>query len=121
MKETKKQYDDIDEYISLFPQDVRDILSRIRIMIVELVPTAKESISYGMPTFKLKGNLIHFAAYKEHIGFYPTPSAIEFFKDELKNYKTAKGSIQFPLDKKIPYSLIKKIVRYRVKEVLNKA
>ena len=121
MKEIKKQYDNIDGYISLFPENVRGILNKIRSIIIQAAPAAAETISYGIPTFKLKGNLVHFAAYKEHIGFYPTPSAIEFFKDELKNYKTAKGSIQFPLDKKIPYSLIKKIVRYRVKEVLNKA
>lgn len=111
-----KKYKTIDEYISDFPEYVQDILQKMRKVISEAAPEASEAISYGMPTFKLNGNLVHFAAYKKHIGFYPTPSGIEAFKDEISEYKSAKGSVQFPLDKPIPFELVKKIVIFRVKE-----
>ena len=90
-------------------------------MIKEAAPEATEKISYQMPTFYLHGNLVHFAAYKEHIGFYLSPSGIEAFKEEISSYKWAKGSVQFPLDKPIPYDLIRRITAYRVAENLEKS
>jgi uncharacterized protein YdhG (YjbR/CyaY superfamily) len=111
----------IDEYIAGFPQDVQAILEKIRMTIREAAPDAKETISYQVPTFRLEGNLVHFAGFKEHIGFYPTPTGIEKFKEELSVYEGAKGSVQFPLDKPIPYGLISEIVRFRVKENLERA
>ncbi len=110
----------IDEYISGFPKDIQTILEKIRGIIKQSAPGAEEAMRYGIPTFRLGGNLVHFAAFKSHIGFYPTPSGIEAFKKELSSYKQAKGSVQFPLDQPIPFELIAKIVKYRVKEVLNK-
>ena len=106
----------IDTYIAGFPEDVQAILQKIRTTIQEVAPEATEAISYQMPTFKLNGNLVHFAAYKNHIGFYPTPSGIEEFEKELSKYKGAKGSVQFPLDKPIPYDLIRRITEFRVRE-----
>jgi uncharacterized protein YdhG (YjbR/CyaY superfamily) len=106
----------IDEYIAGFPMDIQVILQKIRQTIKEAAPEALEAISYQMPTFKLNGNLVHFAAYKNHIGFYPIPSGIEKFKAELSVYKQGKGSVQFPIDKPIPYDLIKRIVEFRVLE-----
>lgn len=106
----------IDDYIAQFPQDVQEKLSSIRKTIFKVVPEIEETITYQMPTYKLNGNLLHFAAYKKHIGFYPTPSAIEKFEDELREYKRAKGSIQFPLDRPLPMDLIERIVRFRVSE-----
>jgi uncharacterized protein YdhG (YjbR/CyaY superfamily) len=111
----------IDEYIAGYPPDIREILEKIRMTIKEAAPDAQEKISYQMPTFYLSGNLVHFAVHQKHVGFYPTPSGIEEFKNELSVYKGAKGSVQFPLDKPIPYELISKIVRFRVKENLEKA
>ena len=111
-----KKINTIDEYINQFPVDVQDILNELRRVINENAPGAKEKISYQMPTFYLNGNLVHFAAYKSHIGFYPAPSGIEAFKDELTGYKWAKGSVQFPIDKPIPYDLVKRIVEFRVRE-----
>ncbi len=111
----------IDEYISVFPKDIQEILKKIRATIQKAAPGAEETINYQMPTFTLKGNLVHFAAFKNHIGFYPTPTGIEKFKKELSTYKGAKGSVQFPLDQPIPYSLIGKIVTFRVKENLERA
>ncbi len=110
----------IDEYIAQCPQDVQPILNQIRALIKESAPAATEKISYQMPTFYLKGNLVHFAAHQHHIGFYPTPSGIEAFKEELSRYKGAKGSVQFPLDEPMPYELIRKIVRFRVAENMGK-
>ena len=104
----------VDEYISSFPEPVQQILEKIRETIKELAPAAIEKIAYGIPTFWLNENLVHFAAFKSHIGFYPSPSGIEAFKDELSKFKTSKGAVQFPIDKPIPLSLIKKIVKYRV-------
>jgi len=117
----KKTPQDIDEYISSFPEEVQKKLELLRASIREVAPDAVEKISYQMPTFALEGNLVHFAAYKGHIGFYPTPSAIEKYKRELSAYKGAKGSVQFPLDQPIPYNLVKEIVAYRVKENLELA
>jgi uncharacterized protein YdhG (YjbR/CyaY superfamily) len=111
----------IDSYITGFPKEVQMILSKIRDIIRKEAPDAKETISYGIPTFTLKGNLVHFAAFKNHIGFYPAPSGIEKFKIELSIYKVAKGSVQFPLDKPIPFDVISQIVKFRVKENLDRA
>lgn len=116
MNEEKVVYHTIDEYIMLFPADIQEILQTIRKIVHEAAPEAQEKISYQMPTFTLNGNLVHFAAFKKHIGFYPTPSGIDAFEKELSSYKGAKGSIQFPLAQPIPYDLIKKIVVYRVAE-----
>jgi uncharacterized protein YdhG (YjbR/CyaY superfamily) len=112
---------DIDEYIAGFPDDVRQTLEKIRRTIRKAAPNAQETISYQIPTFTLHGNLVHFAAFKNHIGFYPGPSGIEKFKDELSVYDGAKGSVQFPLNKSIPFSLISRIVEFRVKENFKKA
>jgi uncharacterized protein YdhG (YjbR/CyaY superfamily) len=100
---------------------VQGILEKVRATIRKAAPEAEETIDYQMPTFKLKGNLVHFAAHKKHIGFYPTPSGIEKFKDEISVYEWAKGSVQFPLDKPIPYDLIGRITEFRVKENLERA
>jgi uncharacterized protein YdhG (YjbR/CyaY superfamily) len=116
----KKQFKTIDEYIKTYPEEVQSILEKMRQVIREAAPEAEEAISYQIPTFKLNGNLVHFAAYKNHIGFYPTSSGIEAFKKELSLYKGAKGSVQFPIDKPIPYDLVKKIVIFRVIENQNK-
>lgn len=108
----------IDQFISTYPPEVQTILQKIRKLIQKSAPGAEEAMSYGIPTFKLNGkNLVHFSAFKEHIGFYPTPSGIEKFKKELSAYEGAKGSVKFPLNKPIPYALITKIVQFRVKEV----
>ncbi len=111
----------IDEYIANFPKDVQKILKKIRATIREAAPGAEETIKYRMPTFLLNGNLVYFAAFKNHIGFYPIPTGIEKFKKELSVYEQGKGSVQFPLDKPIPYDLITRIVKFRVKENLEKA
>ena len=106
----------IDEYIAGFPPEIQQILEQIRATIKAAAPDAQEAISYAMPTFKLHGNLVHFAAFKNHIGFYPTPSGTERFQQQISAYKAAKGSIQFPLDQPIPYDLISEIVRFRAQE-----
>ena len=111
----------IDEYIAGFPEDVQEILQQIRKTIREAAPEAEEAISYQMPTFRLRGNLVHFAAFKTHIGFYPTPTGTEQFQAELSVYKGGKGSVRFPLDEPIPYDLIRRIVAFRVEESLEKA
>ncbi len=111
----------IDEYIAGFPNDVQEILEKIRTTIRKAAPDAEETIKYQMPTFTLKGNLVHFAAFKKHIGFYPTPTGTEKFQKELSVYQGAKGSVRFPLDKPIPFDLISKIVKFRVKENLDRA
>ena len=112
---------DIDEYIAGFPNDVQEILDKIRMTIRKAAPDAEETIKYQMPTFTLNGNLVHFGAFKKHIGFYPAPRGIETFKDELSVYEGAKGSVRFPLDKPIPFNLISKIVKFRVKRNLERA
>ncbi|MCX6554203.1 MAG: DUF1801 domain-containing protein [Candidatus Aminicenantes bacterium] len=106
----------MNEYIVAFPKDVRKILRELRAAIKAVAPGAGETISYGIPTFFLNGNLVHFAAYKKHIGFYPTSSGIRTFKKELSPYKTSTGTVQFPIDKPLPLALIKKMVRFRVVE-----
>ncbi len=120
MIKLETQYKNIEEYIKTFPKNVQDILQKIRLVIKEAAPGAKEAIKYQMPTFVLKKNLVHFAAYKNHIGFYPTPSGIEAFKHELSQYESSKGAIRFTIGKKIPYDLVKKITKYRVKENLSR-
>lgn len=106
----------IDTYIANSPKEIQDTLKKIRSTIKKSAPKAEETINYGIPTFTLDGNLVHFAGFKNHIGLYPTPSGIEKFKKELSAYEGAKGSVKFPLDKPIPYALISKIVKFRVKE-----
>ncbi len=121
MKTDQAAPQNIDEYIAGFPEDVQEILEKIRVTIRKAAPDAEETIKYQMPTFTLKGNLVHFAAFKKHIGFYPVPSGIEEFKDELSVYEGGKGSVKFPLDKPIPFDLISRIVKFRVKENLERA
>ena len=116
MKPGKKIIYTIDEYIDSFPDDIKIKLEEIRQTIKSAAPNAEEAISYQIPTFKLNGNLVHFAAFKNHIGFYATPTGHAAFAKELSVYKQGKGSVQFPFDKPIPLSLIKRIVKYRVKE-----
>lgn len=111
----------IDEYIAGFPAPIQEILEKVRATIREAAPDAEETIGYQIPTFKLAGNLVHFAAHKKHIGFYPAPSGIEKFKKELAAYEMSKGTIKFPLDKPIPYGLINEIVKIRVSENLERA
>ncbi len=113
-------YNNIDSYIGEFPTEIRATLEKIRSVIRLAAPEAKEAIKYGMPTFVLNGNLVHFAAFKNHIGFYPAPSGIDEFIDELAIYRTGKGTIQFPIDKPIPFDLISKVVKYRVAENMEK-
>jgi uncharacterized protein YdhG (YjbR/CyaY superfamily) len=115
------QAENIDGYIASFPKDIQKMLGEIRATISKAAPEAEEAIKYAMPTFTLNGNLVHFAAFKNHIGFYPAPTGIEAFKKELSVYKGAKGSVQFPLDKPLPLTLISKIVKYRVKKNLETA
>lgn len=117
---SKKKFETIDEYIETFPENVQDILQEMRRVIIKSAPEAEETISYGMPTFKLNGNLVHFAAYKNHIGFYPTPSGIETFKEELSHYKSSKGAVQFPIDEPVPLDIVEKIVIFRVNEIKKK-
>jgi uncharacterized protein YdhG (YjbR/CyaY superfamily) len=104
----------VDEYIAAFPPEVQQLLEKMRAAIRKAAPEAEQTISYQIPTFSLKGNLVHFAAFKEHIGFYPTPTGIERFKSELSGYIGAKGSVRFPLDQPLPLALISKIVKFRV-------
>lgn len=110
----------IDEYIAGFPEDIREVLRLVRATIKKAAPDAGEKISWGMATFTLNGNLVHFAGYKKHVGFYPGASGIEAFKDEFTGYKWAKGSVQFPLNKPMPLDLITRIVEFRVKESTKK-
>ena len=122
MENTKNNYNTIDEYIATFPTEVQKLLQEMRATIRAAAPEAQEKISYQMPTFYLKGNLVHFAAYQKHIGFYPAPRGIEAFQTELAVYKGAKGSVQFPIDQPLPLDLVRRIVEYRVAENLkNKA
>jgi uncharacterized protein YdhG (YjbR/CyaY superfamily) len=120
MEENRISFKTIDEYILQFPIEVQEILKTIRKVIKEAAPDAEEKISYQMPSFVLHGNLVYFAAFKNHIGFFPTSSGINAFKQELSEYKGGKGSVQFPLDKPIPYELISKIVTFRVAENVKK-
>ncbi len=108
--------DAVDQYIQAQPESTRALLTQLRAAIRRAAPGATEKISYGIPTFDYHGNLVHFAAFKRHIGFYPAPSGIEAFKDEVARFKHAKGSIQFPLTDPLPLALITRIVQFRVKE-----
>jgi len=116
----RKHFESIDEYIKTFPPDVQKTLEKMRRTIRKAVPEAEEAISYQIPTFKLKGDLVYFAAFKKHIGFFPTSSGISAFKKELSKYKTSRGTAQFPLDQPIPYDLVTRIVLFRRKENLGK-
>jgi uncharacterized protein YdhG (YjbR/CyaY superfamily) len=111
-----KQFNDIDSYISGFPEQTRGMLEQLRATIKLAAPEASEVISYGMPAYKQNGILVYFAAYKNHIGFYPTASGIEAFKPELSSFQSSKGTIHFPLDKPLPLELVTKIVRYRISQ-----
>lgn len=112
----KGSFNNIDEYIAQFPDDVRELLEKMRAAIQKAAPGAEEAISYGMPAFKYNGALVWFAAYKNHIGFYPTGSGIEAFTSELSGYKTSKGAVQFPIGKPLPLALVAMIVKFKVKE-----
>jgi len=116
MENNKKSFNSIDEYIATFPKDVQKTLQGLRATVRAVAPDAGEKISYGIPTFVLNGNLVHFAAYRKHIGFYPTSSGIRAFKKELSPYKTSTGTVQFPIDRPLPLELIGKIVKFRVAE-----
>ncbi len=116
MSASKKEIKTIDEYIATFPKNVQVILEEFRRAVKEAAPNSEETISYKMPAFKQNGILIWFAAFKNHIGFFPKVSAIEAFKDELSGYELSKGTIRFPLNKQIPFDLVKRIVKFRVKE-----
>jgi uncharacterized protein YdhG (YjbR/CyaY superfamily) len=119
MKKVKKSTKrDVDAYIQTFPSDVQRLLRTVRATIRKAAPNAEEVISYGVPTFKLNGNLVHFAGFRKHIGFYPGPDAIVKFKKDIADYKSARGSVQFPLDEPLPVALITKVVKYRVKQAL---
>jgi uncharacterized protein YdhG (YjbR/CyaY superfamily) len=115
------KYSDIDSYIACFPKETQLILNKVRDSIKKAAPDAKETISYGIPTYTLNGNLVHFGGYEKHIGFYPGAAGIDSFKEELAVYKGGKGTVQFPLGSNIPYALITKIVKFRVLENLEKA
>ncbi len=117
---SKRKFNSIEEYIDASPRNVRDILQELRQTIKGAAPEAEETISYQMPAFKLNGILVWFAAFKNHIGFYPKVSAVEAFKEKLVRYKVSKGTIQFPLKEPIPYELVTEIVKFRVKENCSK-
>jgi len=115
-----KKSDDVDGYISTFPEEKRALLQQLRTIVINAAPQAEEVISYGMPAYKLNGMLVWFAAHTNHIGFYPKSSGIHTFQKELSIYKTSKGAVQFPLDAPLPVALIKRIVKFRMKENLLK-
>lgn len=121
MNSREPGFHSIDEYIAAFPPDIQATLQELRATIQAAAPDAQEKISYQMPTFYLKGNLVHFAGYKNHIGFYPAPSGIEAFKDELSAYKSSKGAVQFPIGEPLPLELVSRMVKFRVAENLEKA
>ncbi len=121
MNEATKKFNTIDEYIAAFPPETQAILQEIRATIKKAAPKATEKISYQMPTFYLNGNLVYFAAYKHHIGFYPTPNGVKEFEAELSKYKYAKGTAQFPIDQPMPLKLIARITKFRVQENMKKA
>lgn len=120
-KTVRSKQQTIDSYIAGFPKETQALLEQMRNTISKAAPTAEQTIGYGIPTFKLNGNLVHFAGYKNHIGFYPAPSAIKAFEKELGQYEGAKGSVQFPIGKPLPLALVAKIVKFRVKENEGKA
>lgn len=108
--------ENVDEYIAGFPAATGKLLQQMRLTVREAAPAAQETIKYAMPTYTFNGNLVYFAGYKTHIGFYPTPSGVEAFKEALAGYKGAKGSVRFPLDQPLPLDLVRKIVQFRVEE-----
>src|SRR4051812_40707442 len=116
MKAESYKYKTVDEYLSTFPESVKSTLEKLRKTIKQAAPKAEEVISYNMPAFKLNGMLVYYAAYQNHIGFYPTRSGVSVFKDELANYETSKGTVKFPIDKALPLGLVKEIVKFRVEE-----
>lgn len=107
---------EIDDYIKAFEPEKQEMMNQIRALVHQVVPTIEETISWRMPTFKYKGNLVHFAAFKKHIGFYPLPEAVRVFEEELAQFSTSKGAIQFPVGTQLPLALIEKMVRFRVVE-----
>jgi uncharacterized protein YdhG (YjbR/CyaY superfamily) len=121
MKKSAKPPETIDEYIALYPTNVQAILKKIRTTIRKAIPAADEAIKYGLPTFVLSGNVIHFGAFKHHIGVYPAPRGLEKFKKELAAYEGSKGAVKFPLDRPIPYDLIARIAKFRAKDNLERA
>ncbi len=121
MDSKRVDFHSIDEYIATFPEEIQAILETLRATIRAAAPDAVERISYQMPTFALHGNLVHFAAFKQHIGFYPTPSGIAAFQQELAAYESAKGSVQFPINQPLPLDVIRRIVEFRVAENLSRA
>jgi uncharacterized protein YdhG (YjbR/CyaY superfamily) len=120
MPRMMKSYSTVDGFIAGFPPAVQKILVRLRDTIRKSAPEAEETINYGIPTFRLGDNLVHFGCYAKHIGFYPNPSAIAAFKKELKSYKCSKGTVQFPLDQPVPFDLVRRMVKFRVAEVMAK-
>lgn len=118
MKAARTRLKTVDVYIASFPDDIREKLEKLRKTIRESAPGAEEAIAYGIPTFRLNGNLVHFGAFRDHISFFPTSSPIPVFEKELAPYKLGKGTIQFAMDQPIPFDLVKKIVRFRVRENL---
>ncbi|MDF2721265.1 MAG: hypothetical protein K0Q59_940 [Paenibacillus sp.] len=122
LNESKTSFATIDAYIALFPPEVQRILQELRQTVREVAPEMKEKISYQMPTYELKGkNVVHFAAFKKHIGFYPAPSGIEAFEEEVKPYHKSKGTLQFPLDQPLPFDLIRRVTAYRVAQTIEQA
>ncbi len=121
MERNRVGFGSVDEYIAAAPEEIQAKLEELRATIKAAAPEAEEKISYQIPTFYLKGNLVHFAAFKNHIGFYPTPSGIRPFKHELSIYAGSKGTIRFSIEKPLPLKLISKIVKFRVAENLKKA
>ena len=121
MKNRMTKTTTIDEYIANFPPEIQALLQQIRRTIREAAPLAGEKIGYGIPTFTLNGNLVHFAGFKTHLSFFPTSSGVEHFKDELTAYQTSRGTIQFPLDQPIPFDLIRRITLFRVEENMRRA
>ena len=120
MKKDQPAPTTIDEYIAQYPKDVQKLLETMRATIRKAAPDAEEKIGYGIPTFTLNGNLVHFGGFKNHIGFYPGPGGVAAFKAELSEYAGAKGSVQFPFDKPLPLAKVTKIVKFRVKQNLEK-
>jgi uncharacterized protein YdhG (YjbR/CyaY superfamily) len=116
----RPRFETVDAYIASFPEDVRKLLRKLRRVIRDSAPDAVEAIAYGIPTFRLNGNLVHFAAFKKHIGFYPSSSPGVAFEKDLAPYKHSKGAIQFPLDRPVPFDLVRKIVKFRVAENMKK-
>ena len=116
----RTKYEDIDQYILSFPVETQKSLEQLRDTIHKAAPEARETISYGIPTFTLHGNLVHFAAYNKHIGFYPTSSGIEAFRQELSEFEISKGTVRFPIGKKLPLGLVSNIVKFRVAENLTR-